>query len=176
MVNRIWQWHFGEALVRTPNNWGKTGEKPTHPELLDYLAKRFIESGWSVKAMHRMILLSSTYQMSSQRAEGSARGRSRQPAVVAIQPRPHVGGADPRQLAGARRHTGPDDRRFAAAGAPMKGKRPSIDPDEMTRRTLYIPVRRGSIPHRARDVRFRRRDHDRAKAVRARTWRRRRCS
>jgi hypothetical protein len=66
MVNRIWQWHFGEALVRTPNNWGTMGEKPTHPQLLDFLAKRFVESGWSIKAMHRMILLSSAYQMSVQ--------------------------------------------------------------------------------------------------------------
>ena len=64
-MNRIWQWHFGEALVRTPNNWGRTGETPTHPELLDYLAKRFIDDGWSVKKMHRLILLSDTYRMSS---------------------------------------------------------------------------------------------------------------
>ena len=65
MVNRIWQGHFGEALMRTPNNWGRMGEKPTHPELLDFLAGRFVKSGWSIKAIHRMILLSSVYQMSS---------------------------------------------------------------------------------------------------------------
>src|SRR5207302_3746001 len=64
-VNRVWQWHFGEGLMRTPNNWGKMGEKPTHPELLDFLAKRFVDSGWSIKAMHRTIMLSSAYQMSS---------------------------------------------------------------------------------------------------------------
>ena len=69
MVNRIWQGHFGEALMRTPNNWGKTGETPTHPELLDFLAKRFVESGWSIKAMHRLILLSSAYQMDSRAAK-----------------------------------------------------------------------------------------------------------
>ena len=73
MVNRIWQWHFGEGLVRTANNWGKTGEPPAHPELLDYLATRFMESGWSIKAFHRDILLSSTYQMSSKASEASAR-------------------------------------------------------------------------------------------------------
>ncbi len=66
MVNRIWTWHFGEGIVNTPDNFGRMGGRPTHPELLDYLAKRFIESGWSVKAMHRMIMLSSTYQMSSE--------------------------------------------------------------------------------------------------------------
>ncbi len=65
MVNRIWQHHFGEGLVRTPNNFGERGERPTHPELLDFLAARFVESGWSVKAIHRLIMLSSVYQQSS---------------------------------------------------------------------------------------------------------------
>lgn len=65
MVNRIWQYHFGRGLVRTPNNFGKQGRAPTHPELLDFLASRFIESGWSVKAMHRLIMLSATYQLAS---------------------------------------------------------------------------------------------------------------
>ena len=65
IVNRIWQWHFGEGLVRTPNNFGANGENPTHPKLLDYLARRFVESGWSVKSLQRMILSSNTYQMSS---------------------------------------------------------------------------------------------------------------
>jgi hypothetical protein len=65
MINRLWQWHFGEGLVRTPSNYGKMGLRPTHPELLDYLAGQFIESGWSIKAMHRLLMLSTTYQMSS---------------------------------------------------------------------------------------------------------------
>jgi hypothetical protein len=65
MVNRIWQHHFGEGLVRTPNDFGERGERPTHPELLDYLAARFVESGWSLKAMHRLIMLSAVYQQSS---------------------------------------------------------------------------------------------------------------
>ena len=65
MVNRIWRWHFGEGLVRTPDNFGKLGERPTHPELLDWLAIQFVEQGWSIKELHRMIMLSSTYQMSS---------------------------------------------------------------------------------------------------------------
>ncbi|MGH9628846.1 MAG: DUF1553 domain-containing protein, partial [Bryobacteraceae bacterium] len=66
MVNRIWQHHFSEGIVRSVDNFGRMGELPTHPELLDFLAARFIESGWSVKAMHRMMLLSSTYRMSSE--------------------------------------------------------------------------------------------------------------
>jgi hypothetical protein len=65
MMNRLWQHHFGEGIVRTPNNYGKLGTPPTHPELLDYLATEFVKSGWSIKAMHRAILLSSTYQQSS---------------------------------------------------------------------------------------------------------------
>jgi mono/diheme cytochrome c family protein len=65
MVNRIWQHHFGEGIVRTPNNYGKLGVPPTHPELLDYLAHRFEDSGWSIKAMHRAIMLSAAYQQSS---------------------------------------------------------------------------------------------------------------
>jgi hypothetical protein len=66
MVNRIWMHHFGQGIVRTPSNFGMLGERPTHPELLDYLAARFIESNWSIKAMHREIMLSGTYALSAQ--------------------------------------------------------------------------------------------------------------
>ena len=65
MVNRVWQHHFGRGLVGTPSNFGTLGERPTHPELLDYLAGRFVASGWSLKALHREIMLSATYQQSS---------------------------------------------------------------------------------------------------------------
>jgi hypothetical protein len=65
MVNRVWQYHFGKGLVPTPNDFGFRGEVPTNPELLDYLATQFIESGWSLKAMHRMIMLSRTYQLNA---------------------------------------------------------------------------------------------------------------
>ena len=81
--------------MRTPNNWGKTGETPTHPELLDFLAKRFVEGGWSIKAMHRLILLSSTYQMGSADNPGSARSRSGEPVMVAREPHAHVRGTNP---------------------------------------------------------------------------------
>ena len=72
MVNRIWRHHFGAGIVTTTDNFGKTGERPTHPELLDFLARQFIDSGWSVKAMHRLTLLSSTYRMSSEAREQAA--------------------------------------------------------------------------------------------------------
>ena len=64
-VNRVWAWHFGEGLVATPSDFGLRGEAPSHPELLDWLASEFIRSGWSVKALHRLILNSRTYQVSS---------------------------------------------------------------------------------------------------------------
>jgi hypothetical protein len=65
MVNRIWQHHFGKGIVPTPNDFGKQGKPPTHPELLDWLARKFVESGWSVKEMHRLIMLSHTYRQAS---------------------------------------------------------------------------------------------------------------
>jgi hypothetical protein len=65
IVNRIWQHHFGEGIVRSPDNFGRLGERPTHPELLDWLAARFIEGGWSIKKLHKLILLSNTYRMST---------------------------------------------------------------------------------------------------------------
>ena len=64
IVNRIWQAHFGEGLVRTPNDFGVMGERPTHPELLDYLANYFVDNGWSIKKLHRLILQSNAYRMS----------------------------------------------------------------------------------------------------------------
>jgi hypothetical protein len=69
MVNRLWQHHFGRGLVATPSNFGLLGERPSHPELLDYLAIRFVENGWSMKAMHREMMLSAAYQMSSRHDE-----------------------------------------------------------------------------------------------------------
>ncbi len=63
-VNRVWLRHFGKGIVRTPSDFGIRGDPPTHPELLDYIASRFVEDGWSVKKLHKLILLSNTYQQS----------------------------------------------------------------------------------------------------------------
>ncbi|MBS0267012.1 MAG: DUF1549 domain-containing protein [Planctomycetes bacterium] len=65
LVNRVWQQHFGSGLVRTSANFGALGERPSHPELLDYLAARFVASGWSIKSLHRQIMLSQVYQQQS---------------------------------------------------------------------------------------------------------------
>ena len=69
MVNRVWQYHFGRPIVGTPSNFGQLGDRPTHPELLDYLACRFMETGWSMKKLHREIMLSAVYQLSSEQNE-----------------------------------------------------------------------------------------------------------
>jgi hypothetical protein len=65
LVNRVWERHFGRGLVATPSNFGRLGERPSHPELLDHLARQFVASGWSIKALHRAIMLSATYQLDS---------------------------------------------------------------------------------------------------------------
>ncbi len=72
MVNRLWQHHFGRGIVRTPNDYGMHGMRPTHPELLDWLAAEFIEKGWSMKAMHKVILRSNAYRMASRTDPKSA--------------------------------------------------------------------------------------------------------
>ena len=72
MVNRIWEYNFGRGIVGTPNDFGKMGERPVNPELLDYLANEFVESGWSVKHIQRLILLSSTYRQASNTENAAA--------------------------------------------------------------------------------------------------------
>ena len=74
LVNRLWQYHFGQGLVKTPNDFGKRGLPPTHPELLDHLATRFLQSGWSIKTIHRLILLSATYRQASSSESTAAPG------------------------------------------------------------------------------------------------------
>ena len=76
MVNRIWMHHFGEGLVRTPSDFGVRSDPPSHPDLLDWLARRFVGSGWSIKAMHRLILRSAVYRQSG---AGDPRGEQVDP-------------------------------------------------------------------------------------------------
>ena len=65
MMNRIWQYHFGRGIVRSSSDFGYQGDLPTHPKLLDWLAIRFMESGWDIKAMHKLIMSSDAYRRSS---------------------------------------------------------------------------------------------------------------
>ena len=72
MVNRIWQGHFGKGIVGTPNDFGVNGSAPSHPELLDFLANQFVEGGWRIKPLHKMIVMSSAYRQSSTHPESTA--------------------------------------------------------------------------------------------------------
>lgn len=74
IVNRVWMWHFGQPLAGNPNNFGSTGKKPTHPELLDWLTAKFVESGWSFKALHRLIMTSEAYRRSATHPDPKALG------------------------------------------------------------------------------------------------------
>ena len=73
LVNRVWRGHFGQGLVRSIDNFGRLGERPDHPELLDWLAVQFVEEGWSIKTLHRRIMLSNVYQMSTEWDSRAAR-------------------------------------------------------------------------------------------------------
>jgi cytochrome c553 len=141
IVNRVWQWHFGEGIMRTPNNWGKTGDKPDNPELLDYLAKRFIESGWSIKSLHRMILLSDAYQRS---VEATPEGKELDPAnrLKSRFNRLRMSVEEIRDSVLSL--SGELDATLGGTLAATKGRK--FDTDNFNRRTLYIPVRRGSVP------------------------------
>lgn len=87
IVNRIWQQHFGRGLVATPNNFGKMGGKPTHPELLDHLATWFIENGWSIRKLHVYIMLSATYQQSGAREPTDSAPGSSMVNLMTIDPK-----------------------------------------------------------------------------------------
>jgi hypothetical protein len=83
IVNRLWQYHFGQGIVATPNDFGAAGEPPTHPELLDWLAVEFVDSGWSLKGMHRLMVTSATYRQSAlvdSKNESHAKARTVDPS------------------------------------------------------------------------------------------------
>jgi len=149
MVNRIWQWHFGEGIVPTPSNFGMTGESPTHPELLDYLASQFIAGGWSVRAMHRLMMLSSTYQMSS---EESPEKRQQDPDDLLLS-RFRIRRLDVEEIRDSLLWVdGSLD--LSMGGTLQKGfgtdvayseDRKSFNPDESKRRMVYLPLRRANL-------------------------------
>lgn len=150
MVNRIWQWHFGEGLVRTPDNFGKMGERPTHPELLDWLARQFVKSGWSIKSMHRLIMLSSAYRMSSRLSNENqaadpenrllTRFNRRRLAVEEMRDGLlAIDGAIDLTMGGSLQ-TG------AGTDGENDSKRLSLNPEKITRRSVYIPLRRANLP------------------------------
>ena len=155
MVNRLWRWHFGRGIVATPDNFGTKGARPTHPLLLDYLARRFVEQGWSIKAMHREILNSRTWQMGA--------------ASESVKQQTNASNLDPENLL----HWEHPARRLEAevirdallevsgrldrqtGGAPLKLKTINLSPeilnqqqkhyDASNRRTIYLPVLRTNV-------------------------------
>lgn len=130
IVNRVWSWHFGAGLVRTPNNFGLLSEPPTHPELLDWLATQFIADGWSLKKLHRRIMLSAAYQQAS----------TVPPELVAKDPDNRwLGRFSPRRLeAEAIR-----DAMLAAAGKLDLTRGGPASPDiAIARRSLYVQTAR----------------------------------
>jgi hypothetical protein len=160
MVNRIWEWHFGDGLVRTPDNFGKMGERPTHPELLDYLASRFTSGGWSIKAMHRTIMLSSAYQMASQTApEADPENR----LLSRFNRTPPGYRGDSRRHACHRRHSRSDHGRHSAERfrhRQGKQRRPAESESGKAAPPDGVhPAAPVEPSHAAQPVRFRRCDH-----------------
>jgi hypothetical protein len=162
MVNRLWQHHFGTGIVASSDNFGRRGEVPSHPELLDYLAGRFVASGWSVKALHRLLLLSSAYRMSSRPDEKALAvdpgnrllwrmplrrldAESVRDAMLAVSGRMDrtMGGAEPSEF-------------LFGAGEVIDRKRDFFRPNQVRpdhpyysqsrRRSLYLPVVRNALP------------------------------
>ena len=156
MANRVWQYHFGRGIVRSSNNFGKLGTPPTHPDLLDWLATRLIEGGWKLKAMHRLIMTSEAYRMSSA-------GR---PSGIADDPNNDLFWRfDPRRLSAEevrdsilavnrslnRDVYGPSiypklsDEVLAGQSRPGSGWGDSA-PEQRNRRSVYIHVKRSLLP------------------------------
>ena len=154
MVNRIWHYHFGRGLVSTPSNFGHAGERPTHPELLDYLAARFVREGWSIKAMHRLIMNSSAYQEASAIPRVSAAAAAKVDAGNTLLwrfPRQRLEGEIIRDAALAvagklnPKVGGPSVFPELPPGMEVRGGwKVSSDPAERDRRSVYVFVRRNS--------------------------------
>ncbi len=155
MVNRLWLWHFGAGLVATPNDFGKMGQPPSHPELLDWLATQFVRGGWSIKRMHRLIMLSNTYQMAStyQDKAGSAadpdnrflwRMNRRRLEAEAYWDALHAVAGTLNLKMGGRPIMPPLADEELGAGQRSSWIVPA-DPSEWTRRGLYILVRRNFV-------------------------------
>jgi len=150
MANRIWQGHFGDGIVRTPDNFGKLGDRPSNPELLDYLARQFMENGWSIKKMHRLIMLSKTYQMSAE-YDAEKKGKDSENRLLSHYPRQRL---SIEQIRDAFLAIGGDlDLTMGGTLDPGVGtdgetsaSRISMNPESTNRRSIYLPLRRSNLP------------------------------
>jgi len=155
MANRLWQHHFGRGIVPTPNDFGKLGEPPTHPELLDWLASEFMAGGWKMKRMHKLLMTSSTYRMSS---KGNAQGLRLDPAntlfwrfnmrrLTAEEVRDAmlaVSGKLNLKMAGPSIYPPIPKEVLAGQSRPGAGW-PVSPPDEAARRSVYVHVKRSLL-------------------------------
>ena len=151
IVNRVWHYHFGKGIVGTPSEFGVKGDRPTHPALLDWLVAHFIEHGWSLKHLHRVIMASATYQQSSQHREDAARydpenrllwksplhrleGEVIRDSALAV-----AGALNPKM-------SGPSIFPELPPGMPTPrgGWKVNDDPSERNRRSVYVFVRRNT--------------------------------
>ena len=150
MMNRIWQGHFGDGIVRTPDNFGRLGERPSNPELLDYLAAAFMENGWSIKKMNRMIMLSSTYRMSAAFDE-EKKSKDPENRLLSHFPRQRL---SIEEIRDAYLAMGGDlDLTMGGTLDPGVGtdgetssSRISMNPESTNRRSIYLPLRRSNLP------------------------------
>lgn len=149
-VNRLWHWHFGQGIAGTPSDFGIMGQRPTHPELLDWLADEFVRTGWDVKRMHKLIVLSNAYRQSADHNEISAAKDSRNRLLWKF-PRQRLEGEIIRDsslaVAGAlnTKAGGPSVMPELPDGMPApRGGWKLSSPDERNRRSVYIFVRRNA--------------------------------
>jgi len=149
LVNRVWQAHFGEGLVRSPDNFGSLGEKPSHPELLDWLATEFVNSGWSIKSLHRLILNSAVWQQTTDfnnvadtiDPENRLLGRMNRRRLEAEAIRDSmlaIGGDLDLTMGGTLLPT--ENRKYVTSTTSI-----NIDVYETPRRTIYLPVVRSAL-------------------------------
>ena len=147
MVNRLWQHHFGRGIVATANDFGVRGERPTHPELLDWLALEFIERGWSLKKMHKLMLLSATYQQSTEASAATAK-KDPDNQLFSRMNRLRLEGEIIRDslLAASGRLNkkmgGPSVVPALPRDVHVKDWKPSNDPSEHARRSVYLLAKR----------------------------------
>ena len=150
MANRIWKHHFGEALAGSPDNLGRMGQRPTHSQLLDFLADHFVKGGWSVKSMHRMIVLSATYAMSGE-VDPEAAGSDPENRLLHHFPLRRAEAEVIRDailaVAGTlnRRLYGPSVPPHISDYQTGRGRPESGPLDGQARRTIYVQVRRNFL-------------------------------
>jgi hypothetical protein len=151
MVNRVWHYHFGRGLVGTPSDFGLKGDRPTHPQLLDWMTDEFIQSGWSLKALHRLIVTSSTYRQSSVHRAAAAKVDPEDKLLWRF-PRQRLEGEVIRDSALAvagmlnRKMGGPSIFPELPSGMPIPrgGWQVNEDESERNRRSVYVFVRRNT--------------------------------